>query len=92
LDVWYIKNASLKLDLKVSWLTFATLIGGERPNGWAVDQARDELGIGKRVELRDASFSSSSGAALRLPPTRHASSMPASPPKADILRGIFNVR
>lgn len=50
LDVWYIKNASLKLDLKVTWLTFATLIGGERPNGWAVDQARVELGIGKPVD------------------------------------------
>ncbi len=45
LDVWYIKNASLKLDLKIVWLTFATIIGGERPNGSAVRQAREELGI-----------------------------------------------
>ncbi|MES0402934.1 MAG: sugar transferase [Hyphomicrobium sp.] len=53
LDVWYIKNASLKLDLKISWLTFATIIGGERPNGSAVRQAREELGIARPTEGQD---------------------------------------
>ena len=53
LDVWYIKNASLKLDLKISWLTFATIMGGERPNGSAVRQARQELGIERRTEALD---------------------------------------
>jgi hypothetical protein len=53
LDVWYIKNASLKLDLKIYWLTFATIIGGERPNGSAVRQARQELGIARRTEDQD---------------------------------------
>jgi lipopolysaccharide/colanic/teichoic acid biosynthesis glycosyltransferase len=53
LDVWYIKNASLKLDLKISWLTFATIMGGERPNGSAVRQAREELGIARPTEGQD---------------------------------------
>ena len=54
LDVWYIKNASLALDLKIVWLTFATHIGGERPNGPAVHQAWQELGDASRAEASDA--------------------------------------
>jgi lipopolysaccharide/colanic/teichoic acid biosynthesis glycosyltransferase len=53
LDVWYIKNASLELDLKISWLTFATIMGGERSNGSAVRQARQELGIERPTEALD---------------------------------------
>ncbi len=53
LDVWYIKNATLKLDLKIARLTFATVLGGERPNGWAVRQARQEFGLPRRTETQD---------------------------------------
>ncbi len=45
LDVWYIKNAALWLDLKIVCLTFATLIGGERTNVSAVCQARQEVDV-----------------------------------------------
>lgn len=51
LDVWYIRNASLGLDLKIVWLTFGTVVGGEQPNGSAVQQARRELGIASQPEL-----------------------------------------
>jgi len=45
LDIWYVNNASLRFDLKILWLTFGTLIIGEKPNGNAVRQARADLGI-----------------------------------------------
>ena len=39
LDIWYIKNASLWLDLKVLWLTFKTVLFGERVNREAINRA-----------------------------------------------------
>ncbi len=64
LDAWYIKNATLRLDLKITWLTLATLIGGERPNGWAVRQAHQELDLARPAQTQEfaTQFASSEGA------------------------------
>lgn len=53
LDIWYVNNAALRLDLKIAWLTFGTVIGGERPNGNAVRRARLELGIASQPQPLD---------------------------------------
>lgn len=45
LDVWYVKNATLGLDLKIIWRTFGMLIHGDRFDERSVDQARTELAI-----------------------------------------------
>ena len=39
LDIWYIQNASLWLDIKVLWLTLRTVLFGERVNQKAIDMA-----------------------------------------------------
>ena len=39
LDIWYIQNASLWLDIKVLWMTLRTVIFGERVNREAIDLA-----------------------------------------------------
>ncbi|MGI9499002.1 MAG: sugar transferase [Geminicoccaceae bacterium] len=39
LDIWYIQNASLWLDIKVLWLTLQTVLLGERVNRKAIDVA-----------------------------------------------------
>ena len=39
LDVWYIKNASVRLDLKILMLTVKMVVLGERENPGAVEQA-----------------------------------------------------
>lgn len=49
LDIWYIQNASLWLDMKVLWLTLRTVLFGEKVNRAAIDMA-----IATREELRPA--------------------------------------
>lgn len=39
LDIWYIQNASLWLDIKIVWLTLRTVIFGERVNREAINLA-----------------------------------------------------
>lgn len=39
LDIWYIQNASLWLDIKILWHTFCTVLFGERVNRAAIDMA-----------------------------------------------------
>jgi lipopolysaccharide/colanic/teichoic acid biosynthesis glycosyltransferase len=43
LDIWYVRNASLKLDLQILALTFPMVIGGERIDRESIVQARREL-------------------------------------------------
>lgn len=43
LDLWYIKNASLRLDLKIMVMTVKMVVFGERANPDAVEQAWLEL-------------------------------------------------
>lgn len=43
LDIWYVRNATLLLDLKIAWLTLGMLTRGECPNGRAIRQASLEL-------------------------------------------------
>src|SRR5262249_59033453 len=45
LDVWYLKNASLWLDVKILLQTVAMLIAGERRNSGAIRSACEELGV-----------------------------------------------
>ena len=49
LDIWYIQNASLWLDIKVLWLTLRTVLFGERVNRGAIDMA-----MATRERLRPA--------------------------------------
>jgi lipopolysaccharide/colanic/teichoic acid biosynthesis glycosyltransferase len=42
LDVWYVRNASLKLDLEILVRTALTLVFGERPHESAIRQAWDD--------------------------------------------------
>ena len=39
LDLWYIKNASLRLDIRILWRTLLMLAGGERRNEVALELA-----------------------------------------------------
>jgi lipopolysaccharide/colanic/teichoic acid biosynthesis glycosyltransferase len=39
LDIWYIKNASFGLDMKILWLTFRTVLFGEQVNRKAIKVA-----------------------------------------------------
>ncbi|MDH3663958.1 MAG: sugar transferase, partial [Alphaproteobacteria bacterium] len=39
LDIWYIQNASLWLDIKVAWLTVRTVLFGDRVDREAIDMA-----------------------------------------------------
>jgi lipopolysaccharide/colanic/teichoic acid biosynthesis glycosyltransferase len=39
LDIWYIQNASLLLDIKIVWLTIRTMLFGDRVNRQAIDLA-----------------------------------------------------
>jgi lipopolysaccharide/colanic/teichoic acid biosynthesis glycosyltransferase len=43
LDVWYIQNQSLWLDLRIIWHTFAVLFQGERPDADPFGLKRDPL-------------------------------------------------
>jgi lipopolysaccharide/colanic/teichoic acid biosynthesis glycosyltransferase len=45
LDVWYLKNASLWLDVKILLQTVVMLIVGERRNNGAIRSACEELGV-----------------------------------------------
>ena len=49
LDIWYIQNASLWLDIKVLWLTARTVLFGEKVNRDAIDAA-----LATRERLRPA--------------------------------------
>lgn len=44
LDLWYIRHASLGLDLKILWLTAVMIVRGERVNGAEVARALAERG------------------------------------------------
>lgn len=43
LDVWYLKNASFKLDIRILWQTFGILVFGERVNTLAIARAWRDL-------------------------------------------------
>ena len=45
LDIWYVQNASLMLDLSIALRTVKMVLFGERINVQAVDQARSHLGL-----------------------------------------------
>jgi lipopolysaccharide/colanic/teichoic acid biosynthesis glycosyltransferase len=45
LDVWYVKNASVALDLKIVLSTVTMILFGDRINPEAVNLARNELGL-----------------------------------------------
>jgi lipopolysaccharide/colanic/teichoic acid biosynthesis glycosyltransferase len=53
LDVWYLKNASLWLDVKILLQTVVMLIGGERPNIGAIRRACEELGVAGPSQYTD---------------------------------------
>ena len=58
LDVWYVRNATLLLDLKIVGQTFGMLIRGERPDETSIDQAYLELGLegGPGGQVRGSQF------------------------------------
>jgi hypothetical protein len=45
LDVWYVQNASLLLDLTIILRTVKMILVGDRINIEAVNQARSSLGL-----------------------------------------------
>jgi lipopolysaccharide/colanic/teichoic acid biosynthesis glycosyltransferase len=45
LDVWYVKNASFALELKIVLNTVTMILFGDRINAQAVNRARDDLGL-----------------------------------------------
>ena len=45
LDIWYVQNASLVLDLKIVLRTVKMVLFGDRINTEAVNQARSDLGL-----------------------------------------------
>jgi lipopolysaccharide/colanic/teichoic acid biosynthesis glycosyltransferase len=45
LDIWYVNNASLRLDLLISFRTVLMILLGDRINTDAVNQARSTLGL-----------------------------------------------
>ena len=45
LDIWYVQNVSLVLDLKIVFGTMKMVIFGDRINAEAVNQARGDLGL-----------------------------------------------
>ena len=45
LDVWYVRNMSLTLDLKILWGTVPILIFGERVTEPAIVHARREMKV-----------------------------------------------
>lgn len=63
LDVWYVKNASLRLDLEIVLRTIPLVVFGERISRAAIEQAwRDLIREGIcRIDLAEARF----GRALR---------------------------
>ncbi len=54
LDIWYVKNASLRLDLKIVFGTLRMIGFGERTDGDAIAEAWRDLGL-DRVSSEDAS-------------------------------------
>ena len=50
LDEWYVRHASLGLDLKILFLTFRSIISGDRRRELALDQAQRER-TGKRQRI-----------------------------------------
>jgi lipopolysaccharide/colanic/teichoic acid biosynthesis glycosyltransferase len=52
LDIWYLRNASLRLDLIVMARTILTIVRGERTHAEAVRKARDELANSPAFALR----------------------------------------
>ena len=49
LDIWYVQNASLLLDLKIIFRTVKMVLFGDRINTEAVHQARNDLGLKTRL-------------------------------------------
>jgi lipopolysaccharide/colanic/teichoic acid biosynthesis glycosyltransferase len=43
LDVWYVRNASFRLDMEILFRTIPFVLFGERNNPEAIQQAKDEL-------------------------------------------------
>jgi lipopolysaccharide/colanic/teichoic acid biosynthesis glycosyltransferase len=63
LDIWYIKNASLWLDLKILWLTFRTMLFGDR-----VDRRAIDLALATRARLHPAAQQLDVAARRKAPP------------------------
>jgi lipopolysaccharide/colanic/teichoic acid biosynthesis glycosyltransferase len=42
LDAWYVRNASLWIDLRIVWMTMLSLMRGDRRSEQALEQARSE--------------------------------------------------
>ena len=53
LDGWYIKHASLGLDVRILLQTAIMLVRGEVRNEGAIEKARLDLGIARRGETAD---------------------------------------
>jgi hypothetical protein len=53
LDAWYIRNASLLLDLKIALLTLKMVVLGEQQNLKAVEQAWREINRRPTETCRD---------------------------------------
>jgi lipopolysaccharide/colanic/teichoic acid biosynthesis glycosyltransferase len=51
LDIWYVQNASLMLDLAIVLRTVTMVLFGDRINTEAVNQARKNLGESLRTKL-----------------------------------------
>ena len=51
LDLWYVQNASLALDIRILWRTLLMVLLGERMNGRAVHEAWAGLGLKRPITL-----------------------------------------
>jgi hypothetical protein len=68
LDVWYVNNASLLLDIKIMMLTIKMVLLGDRLNSLAIAQARCELNVKvpAQTKLVPAEWIPASGRPLRV--------------------------
>ncbi len=62
LDIWYLRHATLRLDLSVMARTLLTILRGERTRTKAVQRARDEFADNPAFALRHASQRAANGA------------------------------
>jgi lipopolysaccharide/colanic/teichoic acid biosynthesis glycosyltransferase len=73
LDAWYVKHASLVLDLKIIFGTVKIILFGDRMNDEAVHQARSDLNLNDRTLSSDQVGISSGGLKRVLNGTRKLS-------------------